>query len=65
MDIEMKYEDALTMYKNNSKGFFEYFKQMFPNFNLYTFSLGWVESKEYICKFRGVNGDLIIHWSED
>lgn len=31
-------------------------------FDLYTCSLDWRDSKEYILKLRGTSGDVIVNW---
>jgi len=63
MNIKMVYEDMKNFYKTKGgDAFLRYFQNMFPKFNLYNFSLGWLESKNFILKFRGVDGDLIVGW---
>ena len=32
-------------------------------FDLYTMSLDWRESAEYILKCKGANGDVLVYWS--
>lgn len=42
--------------------FFKCFEQKFKNFQLYSMSLDWKNSKKYILKFKGKLGDLIVSW---
>ena len=32
-------------------------------FDLYSVSLDWRESAEYILKCKGANGDVLVYWS--
>lgn len=42
--------------------FLKKLQELFPELELYKFSLSWLESKEFICKAKGTSGDLIIQW---
>jgi len=33
------------------------------NFDLYTMSLDWRESVDYILKCKGAEGDVLVYWS--
>lgn len=59
----MNYHEAVEFVKN--KGWDEFLnslKKEFPQFKLYGCSTAWFEDRQYICKARGVYGDLIIRW---
>lgn len=34
----------------------------YPELELYSISEDWLDSEQYICKCRGIYGDLIIEW---
>lgn len=40
-------------------------KTKYPERELYCVSLDWKRSKEFICKARGVKGDVIVGWREN
>jgi hypothetical protein len=63
MNIIMNYDYAKSIVM--SKGWDEFFnmiKEQYKEFGLYTCSLAWFDSDEYICKFKGTKGDIIIEW---
>ena len=66
MQLKMKYDLVLDLYNNLGESeFFEYFSQKFKDFKLYTMSVSWIHSNEYILKFKGICGDLIVSWEQD
>jgi len=63
MDILMNYDYAVNIV--NSQGwdaFFKMLQEMFKDFKLYTVSMSWYESDEYICKAKGTKGDVVVYW---
>lgn len=64
MDIEMNYDEALDIIKREGEdGFFNHIDKMYPEFRLFKMSTDWIESQDYICKFKGGRGDIIINWT--
>ena len=62
MKIKIKYSTALKLHNAlGSDGFIKHFNDLF-NLDLYSMSNAWIESNEYICKMRGVKGDIILVW---
>lgn len=66
MVIYLDYEWALKKHTElGNEGFLDYIINLSSSLrakDLYSFSLGWLESSEYILKFKGVNGDVIVNW---
>lgn len=59
----MNYDFTLWCYDELGEDkFFKYFEQKFKEFQLYSMSLDWKNSKKYILKFKGELGDLIVSW---
>lgn len=48
--------------KLSNEKVFEVLCKLYPNHELFNISLGWRESKEYILKAKGGQGDVIIGW---
>lgn len=42
--------------------FIEVFRALYPKLGLYSYSYSWLESKEFILKFRGIYGDVVVDW---
>lgn len=64
MNLKMNYELLKNMYEElGIDKFFKLFEKTYKDFNLYTVSKDWINSKEYILKFKGAYGDLIIYWN--
>lgn len=64
MEIFMDYDDAIDIVNQNGmKYFFEYISDQYEDLDLYTMSIDWTKSKQYICKFKGTSGDLLISWN--
>jgi hypothetical protein len=63
MDLVIEYKFLKYVYdKIGSEKFFELFECLFPEFELYTMSTDWTISNEYILKFKGASGDIIVSW---
>lgn len=59
MEIAMDYEKTK---KIGIQKLLEFLDALVPHFEIYSISLGWLESKEYIAKAKGFYGDVIINW---
>jgi hypothetical protein len=63
MDITMDYEGLKEVYNNMGEiKFMKMFKDLYASYKLYSMSTDWINSSEYILKFRGASGDIIISW---
>lgn len=63
MNIVMNYDYAHSIVL--SEGWEEFFNMMcerFKEFGLYQCSKAWFDNDEYICKFKGIKGDVIVEW---
>lgn len=58
-DLKLDYEELLLMTDDN---ILKALQIMYPKRKLYSISLGWRESKNYILKAKGVNGDVVVGW---
>lgn len=64
MDLEMDYTTTKAAYLLlGDKGFFGLFSQIFKRFSLYTMSTSWINSSQYILKFKGTQGDVVVRWN--
>lgn len=63
MEIIMNYRYAKSIVEEDGwDEFFDFISNSYKEFVLYQCSWAWFESDEYICKFKGEKGDLIIRW---
>lgn len=63
MDLIINYNEAKKIVDDLGwNGFLNHFKELYPQMALYSCSQYWYEDDKYICKFRGLKGDLIIGW---
>lgn len=63
MDIILNYNKVYNLYQELGQDkFFEYFRNKYESLKLYTFGFDWLKGKNYILKFKGTQGDLIINW---
>ena len=63
MDISVNYLLFKWLLKGKSRQErIEYFQRLFPRFELFSMSTDWEYNSEYICKFKGVYGDIIFYW---
>lgn len=63
MEYKMNYELIRNMCL--SLGMDEFFKKIsndFPDLKFFSMSTDWLESSEYILKFKGACGDVIFSW---
>lgn len=58
-DLKLDHEELLLMSDDN---ILKTLQTMYPKRKLYTISLGWRESKDYILKAKGNGGDVIVGW---
>ena len=58
-DLKLDYEELSLMSNEN---ILETLQVMYPERKLYSISLSWRESKNYILKAKGVNGDVVVGW---
>jgi hypothetical protein len=42
--------------------FLMFLQDMCPAFEIYSVSMDWFDNKDYICKAKGVYGDVVIGW---
>lgn len=61
MDIYMNYDDARKL---EPKGLLESLQKKYPDRDLYSISVYWMEAPEYIAKARGVYGDVVVSWNK-
>ncbi len=59
MNIKLNYSQAKTL---SDDQILKTLKGLYPHLSLYSVSTGWRESKEYILKARGSDGDMIVSW---
>lgn len=59
MELTMDYEKTKEL---GIKKLLEFLNALVPHFEIYSISISWLESKEYIAKARGNHGDVIINW---
>ena len=59
MDLHLPY--ALTHAIGHIK-LLEYLQIAYPQFGLYSISWSCCESTDYICKAKGIKGDICIMW---
>jgi hypothetical protein len=63
MDLFMDYETVRELHNRlNEQEFLEMFRKMFPDHDLYGYGEGWLNSKDYLLKFKGTNGDILVCW---
>jgi hypothetical protein len=63
MELTMNYDYAQSIVL--SQGWEEFFNmicEQYKELKLYQCSKAWFDNDEYICKFKGTKGDLIISW---
>lgn len=59
----MNIEDARKMVDENSwDAFLAHFQNKYPKRRLYSCSKDWYKDEKYICKVKGVRGDILIGW---
>lgn len=59
-DLEMDYDLAVAMGPGK---LLELLQRLYPERDLYSISLGFLQSRRYIAKARGTGGDVIVSWS--
>ena len=65
MSIKLDYLNAVQFVNINGwDKFLEMFKEKYPQFELYSCSISWLYDEDYICKIKGIYGDLIINWED-
>lgn len=65
-DVYMSHADAVRFVQTNGMAKFVALMQAeYPHYKLYSCSLDWRNTDQYICKLRGTSGDIIIGWTED
>lgn len=63
LDIKLEYEMLKKVVAENGwDDLLIFLQDMFPNFDLYSVSQDWYWNRQYICKAKGVLGDVIIEW---
>jgi hypothetical protein len=62
MDLVWKWKETIKL--TNSE-IMDRLNLLAPDFELYSLSLGWRESSNYILKARGVYGDIVVYWEEE
>lgn len=63
MDLVMDYDLIRNMYLElGNQKFFDVFNKTYGEGKFYTMSTTWVDSKEYILKFKGSARDIIVSW---
>ena len=63
MDFIMEYEKAKQHVDEQGwDSFLGSFQDQYEDRGLYSVSMDWHESDEFICKFRGTDGDVIVGW---
>jgi signal peptidase I len=64
-DKIMSHEDAKKVVKEEGwDSYLNLFQQEYESYNLYSCSTYWFNADDpnYICKFRGTCGDIVIGW---
>lgn len=59
-DLILDYEELLLMTDDN---ILKALQTLYPKRKLYSISLGWRQSKDYILKAKGTGGDVVIGWN--
>lgn len=59
-DLKLDHEELLLMSNDN---ILRALQLLYPKRKLYTISLGWRESKNYILKAKGTDGDVVVGWN--
>ena len=60
-DLIMDYSECFNFVEEyGMDAFLEKLNDLFPNRKLYTFTTAWLEDRNYICKARGLHGDVLI-----
>lgn len=66
MELAMDYQTLRTIcIKLGRDKFFNMFCDMYKNLDFYTMSVDWMDNKQYILKFKGSCGDLIVSWKTE
>lgn len=64
-DKVMNYNKAVEYVINSGwDSFLELLQNEYPNYDLYSVSTSWLMDNQYICKAKGVFGDVIIGWEK-
>lgn len=64
VDKIMNYDEMVDYVSDNGFGdFLEILQEEYPEYKLYSISTSWYYNSQYICKVKGVYGDLIIGWN--
>ncbi|MBT2696327.1 hypothetical protein J7E79_02610 [Bacillus sp. ISL-40] len=63
LDLIMSHDNAKQKVKEDGwDSFLETFQKDYEPYKLYSCSTYWYDDSQYICKFRGVYGDVVIGW---
>jgi len=61
--------DIIMLHKNikvlSNQQIFNIIDMIYPDRKIYSLSIDWRKSKEFILKARGINGDVIVGWREN
>lgn len=50
--------------KYSNEGILDALDILYPERDLYSLSLDWRKNKQYVMKAKGVQGDVLVGWSE-
>lgn len=63
MEVVMCYLSAVKLVEEQGwDDFLSFISNQFPSLGLYKCSMDWFENPKYICKVKGVYGDILIYW---
>ncbi|WP_243299155.1 hypothetical protein [Bacillus litorisediminis] len=63
-DVMSHYETKKIVKDKGWDNFLNTLQNQYPDRELYKVSMDWYDDMKYICKAKGVMGDVIIGWKE-
>lgn len=64
MTIRLDYLKSVEFVNANGwDRFLDMLKDKYPQFELYSCSISWFYNRDFICKAKGIYGDVVIYWA--
>jgi hypothetical protein len=62
VDIELDYDETVNLFKKGTNDEFLDYLNDVCDYDLYSFSLDWIQNRRYVLKAKGTKGDLVVRW---
>lgn len=64
MNLQLDWQETVeTVRVVGIEAFLVMLQEEYPQMDFYKISTSWIEDRTFICKVKGMEGDLIIRWA--